>query len=299
MTRFLPRPGPGALQSPLLRDLPSPLLRALFPLFFVAAFLGGCAATGAPDGKGADQSVATGGASAGSIIPGSTEESDQRRRARIRLELAAGYYQQRNYTIALDELGQALRADPDYAAAYSMLGLVYMDLGDRVRAEESFQRALRLTPNDAELNNSYGWFLCQNGREHDAIEHFMQALRDPLYATPGKPLHNAGICALKSGDEAAAERYLLRAFQVDPSNPVAMFNLGEIYLRRGELERARFYAQRLVTTYEPSAQTLWLALKIERGLGDRDAIASLSTQLRRRFPASPEAGLLAAGRYSD
>ncbi len=291
MKGFLSQSGSGAF-------LPS-LSAALFPLLLVAAFLGGCAATGGPDGKRSDQAAATGGAAAGSIIPGSTEESEQRRRARIRLELAAGYYQQRNYTIALDELGQALRADPDYAAAYSMLGLVYMDLGDRARAEESFQRALRLTPNDAELNNSYGWFLCQNGRERDAIEHFMQALRDPLYATPGKPLHNAGICALKSGDEPAAERYLLRAFQVDPSNPVAMFNLGEIYLRRGELERARFYAQRLVTTHEPSAQTLWLALKIERGLGDRDAIASLSTQLRRRFPASPEAALLAAGRYSD
>jgi type IV pilus assembly protein PilF len=271
----------------------------LLSLLFVASLLSACATGAGTGSERADAGMSSGSVIPGSVIPGSSEESDTRKRARIRLELAAGYYQQRNYTIALDELGQALRADPDYAAAYTMLGMVYDKVGDRARAEESFQRALRLTPDDADLNNTYGWFLCQNGHEREAIDYFLRALQDPLYRTPAKPLHNAGICSLKSGDEAAAERYLLRAFQVDPSNPVAMFNLGEIYLRRGELERARFYAQRLVTTFDPSAQTLWLALKIERGLGDRDAVASLSTQLRRRFPASPEADLLSAGKYSD
>jgi type IV pilus assembly protein PilF len=262
------------------------------------ALLGGCATTpeGLREGSGA---AAPAGIVPQAGGPGSSEETDERRRARIRLELAANYYQQRNYTVALDELGQALRVDPNYAAAYGMLGLVYMDLGDKARAEESFRRGLQLTPSDADLNNSYGWFLCQNGREREAIEHFGRALRDPLYRTPAKPLHNAGICSLRIGDEAAAERYFLRAFQVDPGNPVAMFNLGEMYLKRNDLERARFYSQRLVTSFEPGPQTLWLALKVERALGNREAAANHAAQLARQFPASPEAGLLAAGRYSD
>ncbi|TXL61660.1 type IV pilus biogenesis/stability protein PilW [Zeimonas arvi] len=259
------------------------------------AALAGCAVDG--------QNGAVPGSEPGSgpvgVVPGSGEESDARRRARIRVELAAGYYQQRNLQVALDELGQALRADPEYPAAYGMLGLVYMDLGDRARADESFQRGLRLAPNDAELNNNYGWFLCNTGREREALGHFEQALRDPLYRTPTVPLHNAGICSLRLGEQMAAESYFQRAFQVDASNPVAMFNLGQIFLKRGELERARFHAQRLVTMFEPSAQTLWLALKVERGLGNRDAEASLGSQLRRRFPESAEARLLAAGRYSD
>jgi tetratricopeptide (TPR) repeat protein len=70
--------------------------------------------------------------------------SEQRRRASIRLELATGYYQQGNYQQALEELRSALSTDPGYAQAYGMLGLVYMDMNDRSRAEESFQRALRL-----------------------------------------------------------------------------------------------------------------------------------------------------------
>ena len=259
----------------------------------LALLLQGCAGTGGGVDGSTDSQGALG------VVPDDGEESDVRRRARIRVELAAGYYQQRNLQVALEELGQALRVDPEYPAAYNMLGLVYMELGDGPRADESFRRGLRLAPNDAELNNNYGWFLCQSGRERDAIARFEAALRDPLYRTPTVPLHNAGLCSERLGDLAAAEAYFQRAFQVDVSNPVAMFNLGRIYHGRGEHERARFYAQRLLTTFRPTAQTLWLALRVERALGNRDAEASLASQLRRRFPESPEAALLAAGRYGD
>jgi type IV pilus assembly protein PilF len=112
-------------------------------------------------------------------------------------------------------------------------------------------------------------------------------------------MHNAGICSLRMGEETAAEAWFQRSFQADPRNPVALYNLGEIYLKRRDLERARFYTQRLTSSFEPTAQVLWLALRVERLAGDRDAEASFATQLRRRFPGSPEAALLAAGRYGD
>ena len=251
-----------------------------------AVLLGACAGAGvAPSGV--------------DVMPESQEETDERRRARIRLELAASYYQQGNYTVALDELRLALQADPNYAAAYGMLGLVYMDIGERQKAEESFQRALRLRPSDPDLNNGYGWFLCQTGREKASIEYFVRAVRSPLYATPAKPLQNAGICSMRIGEMDAAEGYFQRALQVDALNPVALYNLGEIYLKRGDTERARLLAQRLLTAYDPTAQTLWLALRVERQAGNREAVASLGTQLRRRFPASREASLLQAGKFDD
>jgi type IV pilus assembly protein PilF len=174
-----------------------------------------------------------------------------------------------------------------------------MDLNDRARAEESFQRALRLAPSDSDLNNNYGWYLCQTGRPQQAIERFLLALRNPLYATPSRPLHNAGICSLRMGDEKAAEDYFRRAFQVDPGNPVAMFQLAELNLKRGDYVRARFYSQRLMGTFDPSAEVLWQAIRIEHRAGNADARESLAAQLRRRFPTSREATLLAAGRMSD
>lgn len=257
-------------------------------------WLAGCATDGAA-GPGGERSAV--GPAAQAALPGSPEESEERRRARIRLELAASYYQQGNFTVALDELRQALAIDPGYAPAYGVLGLVYSDLGDRDRAEDAFQHGLRIAPNDPDLNNGYGWFLCQTGREQASLDRFARAAADPLYRTPAKPLHNAGICSLRLGDEEGAERYLQRAFQVDPSNAVAMYHLAELYLKRGEASRARFYSQRLLSAYEPNAQVLWLALRVERSLGNVDTEKSLAAQLRRRFPDSPESALLAQGRF--
>ncbi len=233
------------------------------------------------------------------IIPRAEIDTEERRRARIRLELAANHYQSRNYATALDELRQALTIDPEYPAAYGMLGLVYMDLDDRPRAENSFKRALELSPGNPDINNNYGWFLCQTGRYREAIPMFEQAASDKLYNSPSKPLHNAGVCLRRAGDEAGAESYLQRAFKVDPRNAVAMFNLGEIYLGRRDYDKARFYAQRLVKSFEPAAQTLWLATKVEQASGNRDAFLSLGQQLRRQFPGSREATLLSEGKFND
>lgn len=226
-------------------------------------------------------------------------DTEERRRAQIRLELASGFYQQGNYNQALEELRTALSTDPSYAQAYGLLGLVYLDLRERERAEESFQRALRLAPDDSEILNNYGWFLCQTGRPRESIAQFQASVKNPLYATPARPLHNAGICSMRAGDEAGAEAYFVRAFQLDPRNPVSMYHLGEIYLKRNDLERARFHSQRLLSSYPPSAETLWLAIRVERKVGERDGVASLSSQLRRQFPASREANLLQRGAFGD
>lgn len=254
--------------------------------------LAGCAGGGPAAGGDAESAQSGATASAG-------QETDTVRRARIRLELGASYYQQRNYAVAIEELRQALAIDPNHAAAYGMLGLVFMDLGERDKAEEHFRRALSIAPGDSEINNNFGWFLCQTGREKAALEHFSTAVRNPLYATPSRPLHNAGLCLMRIGDEKGAEAQFLRAFQIDPRNPVAMYHLSELNLKRGDLERARFYLQRLLAAYEPSAEVLWLGVRVERASGNRDSAASHGLQLRRRFPGSPEAERLAAGRFGD
>lgn len=267
------------------------LLGIVLPAVLMSVSIGGCVGTT----DRSNDSVAGG----NSIIPRAEIDTEQRRRARIRLELASNHYQSRNYSTALDELRQALTIDPEYPAAYGMLGLVYMDLDDRQRAEGSFQRALQLAPGDPDINVNYGWFLCQTGRYREAIPRFEQAANDKLYGGASKALHNAGICLRRAGDDVGAEGYLLRAFKADPRNAVAMFNLGELYLARQDYEKARFYAQRLVKSFEPAAQTLWLATKVEQASGNRDGFLSLGQQLRRQFPGSREATLLSEGRFND
>lgn len=48
-----------------------------------------------------------------------------------------------------------------------------------------------------------------------------------------------------------------------------------------------------------SAEVLWLAIKIERKVGDRAAENSLVTQLRRRYPDSAEFAAYQRGAFNE
>jgi type IV pilus assembly protein PilF len=48
---------------------------------------------------------------------------------------------------------------------------------------------------------------------------------------------------------------------------------------------------------EPTAESLWLGIRIERRLGDRQAETTLANQLRRRYAGSSEYKLLQRGEY--
>jgi type IV pilus assembly protein PilF len=225
------------------------------------------------------------------------EVGDPRNRARVHTELAAAYYQRGNLGVALEELRVAATADPSYAPAHSMFGLVYMELREQQLAEKSFERALQLSPNDADINHNYGWFLCQNKRERDSIRYFLQAIRNPLYATPWRSYTAAGLCTLRTNNLKDAEEFLQRALRMEPDEPAALLQLGQIRYRQGNMDAARKLVARHNKVISPSAESLWLALRIERKLGERVAEQSYANQLRRRYPGSPEYQALQRGDF--
>ena len=225
------------------------------------------------------------------------EVGDPRNRARVHTELAAAYFARGSMAVALEELRVATTADSSYAPAHSMRGLVYMELKENQLAESSFERALSLSPNDPDINHNYGWFLCNTGREKESIKLFVQALRNPLYPTPWRSYSSAGVCSLKSGNTKDADEFFQRALKLDPDDTPSLLKLGEIRYRQGNIDEARRLVSRHNKLVSPSAESLWLALRIERRLGERVAEQALAIQLRRRFPGSPEYRALQRGQY--
>jgi type IV pilus assembly protein PilF len=256
-------------------------MKNLFAAGFIL-FACGCANTG-PDST--------------SYAPKAVDDTSEQSRARIHTELAAGYFELGNYGVALQEAGEALKADPNHAPAFSILGLVYMELRDDKAAEANFQRALRISPQDSDINNNFGWFLCQRKRESESLKYFLSALRNPLYATPDKSWVNAGICARQSGDLVAADDYFQKALKLRPAQPQALLQLADMAFRRKSYPEAKSYLMRIQKDVEPTPDYLWLALRVERAIGDRNAESSIGFQLRKNFPESREARALAAGQY--
>lgn len=253
--------------------------------------------------------TACAGSGSGGGMPGSTQElktaSDQtadEKRAGIRLQLAVGYYQDGKLEVALDEIKKALDADPSYADAYGVRALIYSAMGELALAEDNYQRALRLEPRNPELSNNYGSFLCQNGRAEQAMTYLEAALKNPAYQSPVKALLNAGSCSLKMKKLDQAERYLLEALRYEPELPTTNAALARVYYERRDFTRAGFFINRLKAAAKLdtlSAELLWLAIRVERKLGERASEASLVTQLRRRHPGSPEYAAFQRGAYDE
>jgi len=225
------------------------------------------------------------------------ETGDPRNRAKLHTELASLYYSNGNLGVALEELRNATAADTNYAPTYGMYGLVYMQMRDNERAEASFERALRLAPNDGDINHNYGWFLCQTGREPASIKYFLQAIRNPLYPTPWRSYSAAGFCNMKMNQLKDAEAYFERALRLEPDDPGTLLQLGQLRYRQGNIGEARKLVARHNKLVSPTAESLWLALRVERRLGERVAEQGFANQLRRRYPASPEYQALQRGLF--
>lgn len=230
----------------------------------------------------------------------SSDQTDADKRARVRMELAAGYFARGQSATALDEVKLALAARPDLPEAFNLRGLIYAALGEPRLAEDSFKRALQLAPRDADAMHNYAWFLCQSARfpESDAL--FRQALAQPQYMDTVRTLLAQGVCLARAQKWSEAETTLTRAYELDPGNPVSGFHLSDLLFRRGEFERARFYIRRVHQRREfATPQSLWLAVRLERRLGDTLAMRSWGQQLQERFPQSPETLMYEKGRFDE
>jgi type IV pilus assembly protein PilF len=265
-----------------------PALAASAAALFALTLLAGCAGTGGDSPR---------------ELKTASDQTAAEKRAQIRLQLAVGYYQDRKYAIALDEVKQAIAAAPDYADAYGFRALIYTAMGENALADENYRHALRLAPRNPDLANNYGLFLCDaGGKPAQALGYFEAALKNPQYGSPAKALTNAGNCSLKLKNVDAAERYLLEALRYEPELPAVQAGLARVYFERRDYQRAGFFINRLTDAAKLeslSPDVLWLAIRVRHVLGDRAQEASLAAQLRKRFPGSQEYAAFERGAFNE
>ncbi len=239
------------------------------------------------------------GASMNSDRETESDEPEARKRARLRLELAVAYFDKGQTTDALDHLKQSISADPSLFEAYNLRGLIYLRLNDIPLAEESFRRALSINPKAASVQHNYAWMLCQQSRYSESTQMFSSALANPAYGERAKTWMAQGLCQMKSGHLADAESSFLRSYELDAGNPITAYNLSQLMYQRGEFVRAQFYVRRLNNSELANAESLWLGIKVERRMENRDAMAQLSAQLKKRYPQSRESLAFDRGAFNE
>lgn len=218
-----------------------------------------------------------------------SDRQSMQKAAQLNAQLGANYLQQGNLEQANEKLIKALRQDDDNVDAHATFALLQMELEKPDEARRHFREALYLAPDNPQIHNNYGTFLCEHGEHDEGMKHFLKAAENRLYDTPEYAYANAGTCALDAGRTDEARRYLRQALEINPRMPSPLRELAMIEFDRGRPEAAQRYLERYHDTYEPSAQSLLLAARVERRLGNRDRSDEIGRKLLRNFPDSEEA----------
>lgn len=134
-----------------------------------------------------------------------------REAAEYNAQLGIVYLQQGKLDAAREKFERAVQQDSQNLKAQIGAGVLYQKLGENEKADRHYSAALRLKPDDPEVLNNYGQFLCGQKRTEEGEKLFLKAVRNPLYRTPETAYNNAGFCLQDAGKTAEAQVYFDKA----------------------------------------------------------------------------------------
>lgn len=228
------------------------------------------------------------------VLGGCTSNSSQvskpqpERAAEINLELGIEHLRKGSLQQAKDKIDRALDQNPRYGRAHLIAGMLYNRLGDENQAESHFERAVSLEPKNPEFKNNYAVFLCQHDKFARGQKVALEAAADPLYKTPEVAFLNVGTCARGAGDNKTAEDNFRKALASQPRFGEALFQMAEIEYQQTEYMSARGFLQRYLEVARSSPATLWLGVRIERGLGNKAEAQHYAQRLKSEYPSAAQ-----------
>lgn len=217
--------------------------------------------------------------------------TDFKKAAQLNAELGLNYMAQGKNELAMEKLLKAVEYDDESVEAHHYIAELYRRLERKDEAEQHFRRAVDLAPKDSAIQNNYGVFLCSAKRYDEGVTRLLKAVENPVWPGRGQAYENLGQCLQEKGDMVGAEQYYREALKVNVNLPKTLLALADISLQQGNYISARAFLQRYAQVAPHTPRSLWLGIRIERVLGDRDALASYGLSLRNNFPAAAETRL--------
>lgn len=206
-----------------------------------------------------------------------------------RIQLALGYMSKGDHEGARIHLNKAMEVDSRSPELHDVWALLYQKEREFDEAEAHYKKALTYDPLFTRGRSNYGLFLLRQGRYEEAYQQFSIGAEDLGYPRRAEMFYKKGIAAVQLGKLAEAESTFTRAAVLNPQLSAAYLELAELAYNREDYPRAK----QLLTEYNyskkgPSPKELWLGVRLERSLGNKDAEASQGMALRNLFPDSRE-----------
>lgn len=245
-------------------------LSAVIALFLAMVVLAGCTTTTTTNGV-------------------ATQAVDKQKALENRLQLALGYLSKGDRERARQNLEKAEEINsrsPEIQDIWALLYQQEMELGE---AEAHFKRALSYDSNFTRGRNNYGMFLLRQQRYEEAYKQFVIGTEDLSYPKRGELFYKVGVTALKLNKPTEAEEAFKRALVLEPGLSQAYLELADLSFTQGDLSGSKLMLDKYnENRRRPTPRGLWLGVRLEHQLGNKDAEASQGLALRNLFPNSRE-----------
>ena len=180
-------------------------------------------------------------------------------------------------------LKKAIRMNPNMAKAHKDLAVIYLNKRLFDYAEDEFQIALKLQPNDFEIIFEYGNFLYSTSKNTEAEKYYTEALEiepENILALTFMALNKLVLNQL---DEA--KEYIMKAFHINHHHEYIQYCAGRILYARKEYEEAKRFLIKAVAQNPDSETQNMLGLTYYE-LGDVNQAKTIFEHLHSKFPES-------------
>ncbi|NIM92823.1 MAG: tetratricopeptide repeat protein [Anaerolineales bacterium] len=140
------------------------------------------------------------------------------------------------YEEAISAAQRSVQIDPNLMEAHRAMGYVWESTGNYDRAIQSYQAALRIHNSLPILHVAVGNMHQALGDTDAAVDSYLRAVA--LDPTNPDPLSRIAQAEARVGNYGIASQYAADAVDKDPSNPYLHGNLGRMYYKNGEIQKA-------------------------------------------------------------
>jgi type IV pilus assembly protein PilF len=209
--------------------------------------------------------------------------------AATRVSLGLGYLRMGNMSQAKLNLEKAKKFSPNLVQVHTAFAHYYETVGENKLAIASFEQALSIKADSADTLNNYGVFLCRQGQVEAAEVQFLKAIAVPSYLLVSQSYENLASCYLQSDDYEKAEMYLNKAVFHSPNRTTTLLQMVRLQYVLGDYKESKRFLQRFErNTQRFTADSLALAYKIYRKLGQRRTASNYGNMLVKMYPNSWE-----------
>jgi tetratricopeptide (TPR) repeat protein len=149
------------------------------------------------------------------------------------------YYTAQDYNKALTHYNRAIEIDPKLPPVYNSMGYLYIDMEDYTQAEKAFQKYIELIPDEPNPYDSYAEMLLMQGRFDESIIQYEKAIgTDPSFALAYSGIGDNYI--FKANLDKAREYYQLYFDNAKNLNQKmeSLFLKATSYVHEGNIEEA-------------------------------------------------------------